>query len=109
MADQSGHAETTSYAYDDAGQLIRMRAPDGASLAYGHDAAHRLTELKDDRGNAIKLVLDGMGNVTREEIVDASGTLVRQAQLAYDALNRLRKTYRDGADPGTRLEYDPAV
>lgn len=39
--------ETTSYTYDKAGQLTRVMMPDGSSLYYAYDDAHRLVGMSD--------------------------------------------------------------
>lgn len=102
----SGHAETTHYAYDLAGQMIRLTAPDGAVLDYAYDDAHRLVGLRDRAGNSIELTLDAMGNTMRREVKDANGKLVAQTTRVYDALNRLQREQKSPADPGARFEYD---
>lgn len=66
VEDSSGLAETTRYQYDDAGQLTRVVAPDGSSIEYAYDAAHRLTDLRDGIGNTVHFSLDNMGNVIRQ-------------------------------------------
>ena len=101
-----GISETTQYQYDDAGQLTRVIAPDGAAMSYMYDAAHRLTDLHDTLGNSIHFTLDNIGNVIHQEVRGPGGNLVAQAQRTYDALNRLQKEQREGQDAGTRYAYD---
>ncbi|MDQ1923321.1 RHS repeat domain-containing protein [Massilia pseudoviolaceinigra] len=103
-----GHAETTRYEYDVAGQLIRMIAPDGSALSYTYDDAHRMTGLRDRAGNSIDFTLDAMGNAVRQEVKDPSGKLVAQTTRAFDALSRLQREQRSANDPGARFEYDAA-
>jgi YD repeat-containing protein len=83
--------ETTTYDYDDVGQLIKTTQPDGTYLTYIYDDAHRLTSIVDNAGNRIDYTLDAMSNRTREEVKDASGVLARQITRMYDALNRLQQ------------------
>ena len=59
--------ETTEYEYYDAGQLKKVRLPDGSFLFYIYDNAHRLTEISDALGNRIVYMLDAMGNRRVEE------------------------------------------
>lgn len=106
VADSRGVSETTHYFYDDAGQLTRVVAPDGAAMEYTFDQAHRLTGLRDGAGNTIHFTLDNMGNVTRQEVRGAAGDLVTTAQRTFDALNRLQKEQRDDKDAGTSYSYD---
>ena len=41
--------ETTTYTYDNAGQLTRVTLPDSSFLEYTYDAAHRLTQIADNQ------------------------------------------------------------
>jgi len=82
---------TTGYVYDDAGQLKQVNLPDGTSLGYDHDAAHRLVGITDTRGNSVTYILDNVGNRTGEEVRDPSGTLQRSISRSFDALNRLQQ------------------
>lgn len=81
--------ETTTYAYDTAGNLTKLTRPDGSSLSYGYDLAHRLTRVTDGLGNHRDLALDLSGNVTAEQIFDAAGATLRTRTHTYDAANRL--------------------
>ncbi|MDL2357501.1 MAG: RHS repeat-associated core domain-containing protein, partial [Pseudomonadota bacterium] len=101
-----GISETTQFQYDDAGQLTRIVAPDGAAISYAYDAAHRLTDLHDAAGNTIHFTLDNMGNVVHQEVRGSGGDLVAQARRTFDALNRLQKEQRDGQDAGISYTYD---
>jgi len=84
-------AITTSYTYDNAGQLTGATLPDGTTLGYSYDAAHRLTGVTDAKGNTVTYTLDGMGNKTSEKVKDSSGTLQRNITRVYDALNRIQQ------------------
>jgi RHS repeat-associated protein len=102
--------ETTTYTYDNVGQLTRVTMPDASTLYYAYDAAHRLVGMSDQQtgstvaantaliftaanlaGNKITYTLDPMGNRIKEQHVDPSGTLAKQKQRAIDALNRLQQ------------------
>ena len=82
-------SETTSYDYDNAGQLTKVTLPDGSFLSYTYDAAHRLTSMADNQGNRIDFTLDAMGNRTLEEVRDPANALVQKRSRVYDGLNRL--------------------
>lgn len=84
-------ARTTSYTYDDAGQLIGVVQPDGSSLTYTYDAAHRLVGASDAKGNSVNYTLDNVGNRIAEQVKDPSGTLQRSISRSFDALNRLQQ------------------
>ncbi len=80
----------TSYAYDPAGNLIRVTLPDNSFLIYGYDVAQRLTSVTDALGNRIAYTLDNRGNRIKEEVFDPSDTLRQTRSNVYDALNRLK-------------------
>ena len=86
-----GTARTTSYSYDNAGQMTGATLPDGTTLGYSYDAAHRLTGVTDAKGNSVTYTLDAMGNKTGEQVKDPSGNLQRNITRVYDALNRVQQ------------------
>ena len=86
-----GTARTTSYTYDNAGQMTGATLPDGTTLGYSYDAAHRLTSVTDAKGNSVTYTLDNMGNRTGEQVKDSSNTLQRNITRVYDALNRVQQ------------------
>ena len=86
-----GVARTTSYTYDNAGQLTGAALPDGTTLGYSYDAAHRLTGVTDAKGNSVTYTLDNAGNKTGEQVKDPSGNLQRNITRVYDALNRVQQ------------------
>jgi len=83
--------ETTTYRYDNVGQLAQLTRSDGSAIHFTYDAAHRLTEITDSLGNAIRHTLDAAGNRTKEEIFDAGNALAQTRQHEFDALSRLWK------------------
>ena len=83
--------ESTTFAYDAAGQLISVTMPDGASVSYRYDAAHRLTEVIDSAGNRLQYTLDAAGNRVTEQLTDPSGTLSRQVRRVYNVLNQVKQ------------------
>jgi len=87
----SGDA-TTSFGYDNVGNVTQITQPDGAYLSYTYDAAHRLTDITDNLTNTIHYTLDAAGNRTQEDTKDPSATLKRSLSRQYDSLNRLIKT-----------------
>jgi len=84
--------ETTTYDYDNAGQLTRVTFPDSSYVQYTYDDAHRLTQIQDGLNNKIVYTLDAMGNWIKEEARDPSGQLARVKQRVYDSLNRLHQS-----------------
>jgi RHS repeat-associated protein len=107
--------ETTTYTYDNVGQLTRVTMPDASTFFYAYDAAHRLVGMSDQAtgvtlpanpntantaliitpsnlsGNKILYTLDPMGNRIKEQHFDPSGALAKQKQRAIDSLNRLQQ------------------
>ena len=81
--------ELTTYDYDNAGQLIKVTLPDTSFLSYTYDAAHRLTELRDNLGNHITYTLDPMGNRKKEEVFDPANNLAQTRSRVFNNLNRL--------------------
>ncbi len=73
------------------GQLTSVGQPDGATLGFSYDSAHRLIGTSDSRGNSASFALDNMGNRVGEQIKDPSGTLQRSVSRSFDALNRLQQ------------------
>jgi YD repeat-containing protein len=98
LASRTVGSETTSLQYDGVGQVTQLTLPDSSSLNYSYDAAHRLTQITDNLGNSILYTLDAMGNRTREDVKDPSGSLSRTLTRSYDALNRLQTLTGIGQD-----------
>ncbi len=86
-----GTARTTTYSYDNVGQLTGVVMPDATTMSYSYDAAHRLTGVTDAKGNSITYTLDATGNKTGEQVKDPSGNLQRNITRVYDALNRVQQ------------------
>jgi RHS repeat-associated protein len=89
MTSRTVGTEVTAYAYDAAGQLIKMTPPDGAFFAYTYDAAHRLTGIKDAAGDRIAFTRDATSNVVKVQFYNPSGTQTQTGSYTYDASNRL--------------------
>jgi YD repeat-containing protein len=83
--------ETTTYDYDDAGQLKKVTLPDSSFVQFSYDDAHRLTQLQDGLGNQMVYTLDAMGNRIEEDALDPSGQLAATRRRVYDTLNRLHQ------------------
>jgi YD repeat-containing protein len=97
--------ETTSYDYDDAGQLTKVTLPDGSFLSYTYDTAHRLTDIADKQGNRITYTLDAMGNRTLEEVRDPANQLAQKRSREFNSLNRLFKEL-GAQNQATEYGYD---
>ncbi|AJQ94338.1 RHS repeat-associated core domain-containing protein [Gynuella sunshinyii] len=97
---------TTTYTYNGYGALTRVTAPNGATVSYHYDDAHRLIAISNAHGERIDYTLDAAGNVLSTQIHDASGTLVRQHQQAFDELSRLRQSIGGTDQQTTQYGYD---
>ena len=80
---------STSFAYDARGLLLTETSSSGRVLTYGYDAAHRLTSVTDQRGNAQQLSLNAGGGATQAVVRNAGGVAVTQLNQTFDALNRV--------------------
>ena len=103
----------TQYSYDAAGQLKQITLPDQSTLSYQYDDAHRLIKLLDAAGNSINYSYDQASKLIKEEVLDASNTLLQTSSRSYDVLNRLTQLQQgvfDSTNPGlgyvTNYEYD---
>jgi YD repeat-containing protein len=94
--------ETTTYDYDAVGQLTRVTSPDGSTVNYVYDDAHRLVEVLDGLGNRIRYTLDGKGNRIVEEAFDTTGSLARSRSKVIDLLDREVKEI-GGTDPASQV------
>ncbi|WP_169748907.1 RHS repeat protein [Gynuella sunshinyii] len=95
-----------SISYDDNGLVSAVSPLSGTVINYHYDNAQRMTDIEDSFGNRIHYDLDLMGNVLSTQIHDASGTLVRQHQQAFDELSRLRQSIGGTDQQTTQYGYD---
>jgi RHS repeat-associated protein len=84
-----GAARTTSYAYDNAGQLASVTSPTGSVLTYAYDEALDLRSITDNLGNKIEYTYDSRGNRISEDTRDPQGALTRTIDTIYDKRNRI--------------------
>ncbi|AZR23794.1 RHS repeat protein [Xanthomonas vasicola] len=106
-ADASSEADDriTRIDYWPTGLVKQVTQPDGAFTAFTYDAAHRLTDITDNAGNAVHYTLDNAGNRIKEDTTDASGTLKRTLSRVYNQLGQLKTQATAGSDP-TDFAYD---
>lgn len=96
---------TTTFTYDSNGLLTQIALPDGKTLAYTYDAAHRLTTVQDNQGNQISYSRDAMGDITKAQVKDSTGTIVQTQSTAFDELGRLIQSI-DALGNTTTYQYD---
>ncbi|MFS2036976.1 RHS repeat domain-containing protein [Polaromonas sp. CT11-55] len=85
-----GVARTTSYTYDNAGQMTGATLPDVGTLGYSYDAAHRLTGVTDAKGHR-HLHARQHRKPYRRAGQGPIGNLQRNITRVYDALNRVQQ------------------
>ncbi|WP_168356060.1 RHS repeat protein [Stenotrophomonas maltophilia] len=97
----------TSLSYDATGNVASIVDPDGVSLSYTYDDAHRLVQINDGAGNNIRYTRDVAGNRTKEEVFDAGGGLKRSLSRVYNKLGQL-VSQKTAAGNSTDFTYDLA-
>ena len=101
--------ELTDYDYDKAGNLTYIALPDGETLYYIYDTAHRLTDIYDgpnQTGNHIHYTLDITGNRTETTIYDPNGVLKRKQSQVFNDRNLLQNIVTAAGDIAKTLTYD---
>ncbi len=84
MTNQRG--EVTRYAYDEAGRIARLSDENGGTLvAYDYNAAGKIAQQTLPDGSAVAYDYHASGQVSEERRYNASGTLVEQGTITYDA------------------------
>ncbi|CBL43863.1 Rhs family protein [gamma proteobacterium HdN1] len=84
---------TTTYEYDNAGQVTKTILPTGVALNYLYDDAHRLQEISTDDNERITWELTALGDRRMERVQSSSGSLRRIVHQEFDDLGRLWKRF----------------
>ena len=82
----------TLVAYDVAGQVTKVTAPDGAFLSYTWNDAKRLTLVTNNTGETIAYTYNANGDQTSSTVKASGGAITRQMTMAYDELGRLMRS-----------------
>lgn len=83
-----GGAKTT-FTYTPYGAVASIRDPDGVTLNYTYDRAHRMTKVTNNLNESIVYTLDAAGDITKETVTNASGSTMRARSQQFDVLGRL--------------------
>jgi RHS repeat-associated protein len=103
-----------AFTYDPSGNLTGFTSPlsgSGTSVANAQGLAISNT---DALGNSTTMTRDASGNVTREDVIDASSTLLRRTDFTYDANGNKTSEVRYRTISGVltpfarQFAYDPA-
>ena len=92
VQDPGGNAlldATTTYDYDNVGQVTRITGPEGTVLNYEYNGARQLTAVSNSLGERIEYSLDLQGNQTGESIKSDTGAITKTLSRTYDELSRL--------------------
>jgi RHS repeat-associated protein len=98
---------TTSYTWDSgANKISKVTYPDNSTLSYTYDDAHRLIQIKDTAGDAIKYTYDNMSNLTAVNVYDPTPTLKYTHSYTYDTANRMLTSVGAALGETTTFLYD---
>jgi RHS repeat-associated protein len=97
--------EPTNYYYWPIGLLKQVTRPDGSTLQFTYDGAHRLTTITDTLGNYIQYTLDALGNRTTETTLDSSGASHWTNNRIFNTLSELYQDIDNAGRVGTTTTY----
>ncbi len=97
--------QVTRIAYNAVGAVQEVRLPDGVITRYEYDAVQRLTGIVDSNDNRMRFVLNAAGERVREDVQDASGSLLRTLSRTYDMLGNLHQQL-DAQNRASTFLYD---
>ncbi|MEJ3746357.1 RHS repeat-associated core domain-containing protein [Actinomycetes bacterium KLBMP 9797] len=89
---RSPSGATSTMAYDAAGELIRVTDPTGVVQQYGYDFAGRKVRTSDGLGRTERIDYDGFGRVAAEFDLSPAGATLRSVRYGYDAAGNLAST-----------------
>jgi RHS repeat-associated protein len=95
---------TTSYAYDLAGQLVKTTYPDGTFTTQSYDALGRLQSRTDERGNTTTYAYQP-GCDCAARLTSVTDPLGRTTSMTYDAMGR-KTSMTDAIGHRTSYAYD---
>ena len=98
---------TTTWTYDNAGNLTQVTLPDSSYLSYTYDNAHRVTTITNALGEYISYMLDYLGDRMASNTYNSSATLKRQHSATFDALGRILTDVGGVSGETTTYTYDP--
>lgn len=103
VATSKGNA-VTRYFYDNAGQVTKIRLPNGVEVNYDYDNAHRLEAVYTNDNERLEYELDAFGNKRVERALTSSGDIRKLQRREFDDLGRLWKVI--GVENQEVLKHD---
>ena len=100
-----GGVLTTTYTYDQAGNLLGTTLPDGSQLTNTYDAAHRLRAITDLFSQTTAYTLNLLGDTTQSDVKDSSSVTKLTRSGSFDALGRILQD-TGGAGQVMKYAYD---
>ncbi|MFT5419325.1 MAG: RHS repeat-associated protein [Candidatus Endobugula sp.] len=103
-------ASTTSYTYDNVGNVTLVTLPadhqlNQVQLTYHYDTSNRLIAVSNTAGERIDYTLDNASNRTAQTISDSGSAITYRMTQAFDELSRVMEIV--GADDQTtQIDYD---
>jgi len=104
--DTAGGNYTTTWNWDPAQFVGSVVKPDGSTLTFGHDTAHRLTSVTDLLSNNITYTLDALGDKTLVQFKNNTNLVTASHSADFDALGRITSDI-GGMNQTTTFTYDP--
>ncbi|WP_313919990.1 RHS repeat-associated core domain-containing protein [Tahibacter sp.] len=96
--------QITRIGYWPTGLISSVDFPDGASLSFKYDDAHRMTGISDNAGNSIAYTLNAASQRIKEDTRDSTGALQRTLARAYNTLDQL-ESVTDAFERVTSFTY----
>lgn len=105
VATSKGNA-VTRYFYDNAGQVTKIRLPNGVEVNYDYDDAHRLEATYTNDNERLEYELDALGNKRIERALTSDGEVRKLQQREFDDLGRLWKVIGVENQEVLKQDYD---
>jgi len=86
--DTSAGNFTTTWTLDPAQNLETYQAPDGSSLTFGYDTAHRLATITDIPGNKIEITLNALNNQTLVQYFNTSNVVTYEHTATFNTIGQ---------------------
>ncbi|MET0645080.1 MAG: RHS repeat-associated core domain-containing protein [Pyrinomonadaceae bacterium] len=97
-------ARTTTYVYDNAGQLVKVILPDESEVSFTYDELGRVRTATDERGQTLTYEYDALCGCS-ERLTKIIGPDGKASTYTYDDAGR-RTSFVDANNRQTRYEYD---